>query len=591
MKPRRDTAAPREPRLLLLAATAMLALTGCGVPGSGPATRLDKVEQDGAGGDAADEEALEPSTKEIITVRNFLGAAAGDVNGRDKRLAKFFESGDKQKWSQPSEGLQLVRIAPGGVESADDGDSYSAQVTVTGDIVGVYGQNGQVRPWSGDDEFKQTYELAREGARDVWHLTEAPRQVYLSDDHFANAYRMSPLYFPASSDQSGTLVPDARWLPKELIDSEARFNQLVDWLLGGPSDRISSTVSSAFPDGTSREKPVVSSGDGEKVTVDISADSASQPAKDHRTMGAQLAWTMGLTGDETLTLSVDGQDRLTADVGEWSSRLRTPEEDPDAESLAYYIHEDAVVADEPGAAFAGVEAAGLRQAAISPDGERIAAIAGGGKQRLLVGSGGELDRVKSFSSPLLADPQWLDDDTILLIDRGDPVTVDIDTGKRRELSIEEGAGEVSDLALSPDARRVAYIAGGRAWLSTVLPDEDANLKLGDPEAVAEEVSDIRDVDWSRETHLLMIGSVPDEKAWLWEASIDGAYLSPFEASEDVPRADALSVRCKPAVKNEDSPGAPILLEIEGIINWLYTEISPVQIDEADATGASPFTAA
>lgn len=606
MNPRRDVGAAGRSRLplhgkwispqrpLILAAVAVLGLTGCGVPGSGPATRVDKVEQDGGDGDADNVQVLEPSTKEVTTVRNFLGASAGDVNGRDKRLAKFFQPGDKRKWSQPSEGLQLVRIAPGGVVNTDDGDAYRAKVTVTGDIVGVFGQNGQVKPWSGDDEFKQTFTLAREASRDVWHLTKAPRQVYLSDEHFATAYRMSPLYFPTASDDENTLVPDPRWLPKELMDSDTRYNQLVDWLLGGPSDLIGSTVSSAFPDGTSRDKAVVTSKNGDKVTVDISADSASQPAKDHKTMSAQLAWTLGLAEDQTLTLSVDGQDRLTAAVSDWASRVHTPDEDAEAEGLAYYIHDGKVESNESSADFDGVEVTGLRQAAVDRTGQRLAAVAAtGGGQRLLTGPPEKLTKVPKFSSARLEDPQWFDADTILVIDDGDPVTVDIDTGKRRKLSIDEGKGGVTDLALSPDARRVAYVADGHAWLSAVLPDENGKLRIGDPSAVAPAVDNIGDIGWSRETHLLMIGDVADMPAWLWEASIDGAYLQPRAGAEDEStRAEELAVRCKPATNRgpSDSGGDPVLLQINGIIYRLYSEVSPVQIGGEDTNGFAPFTA-
>ncbi|ADD41547.1 LpqB family beta-propeller domain-containing protein [Stackebrandtia nassauensis] len=582
----------RDP--LLLAVIALLGLSGCGVPSSGPSTQVDKVEQDSGNGDSSDVETLEPSTKEITTVRNFLGAAAGDVNGRDKRLGRFLKTDGKQKWSEPSEGIQLVRIPSDGVKRASDGDSYSAKVTAKGTIVGVYGQNGQVKPWSGDDEFKQTFELERERSTDVWHLTEAPRQVYLSDDFFAKGYRMSPLYFSAASSHDDTLVPDARWLPKELMDSEARYPQLTDWLLGGPSDWISSTVTSAFPEGTSREKAVTVSKSGERVTVDISVDSASQPAKDRETMSAQLAWTMGLSSDQTLSLYVDGQERLTREVSAWSDREHTPEERDSAEGLAYFISDGEVAANEPDAEYVGTKASGLSEAVINREGNRIAVVAGkSGRQRLLVGPAGDLEKVEKFSSPHLEDPQWLDDDTLLVLDNGAPVTVNINSGKRQELSIDEEQGEVSELALSPDARRVAYVAEGRAWLSTVLPDEDSKPKLGDPVAVTEAVTDVGDLAWSRETHLLLIGAVSGEDAWLWEASIDGAYLQPRAGTTgDTARADALAVRCKPATDRgtSDLAGDPVLLQINGIIHRLYTDVSPVQVGKEDAAGMAPFTA-
>ncbi|MGH8878150.1 MAG: LpqB family beta-propeller domain-containing protein [Stackebrandtia sp.] len=300
-----------------------------------------------------------------------------------------------------------------------------------------------------------------------------------------------------------------------------------------------------------------------------------------------------MSGSQTLKLLVDGQERLTEKVSAWSDRQRAPEEDDDAEDLAYFISGDAVASSEDEEAeYAGTETSGLTQAVINGDGDRLAVVAQKSDgQRLLVGPAGGLEPVEKFSSESLHDPQWLDDDTLLVIDAGQPVTVNINSGKRHKISIEDGNGAVSELALSPDSRRLAYIADGRTWVSTVLPSEGSARKLGDPVPVAEEVSDVGDVGWSRETHLLMIGSVPGDKAWLWEASIDGAYLeTPPGASEDTSRADALAVRCQPATIHSDLPGEPILLEINGIINRVYTEISPVRVGDEDAAGFAPFTA-
>src|SRR5690606_23246780 len=119
---------------------------------------------------------------------------------RDERLDQFVS--DSVDWSEPSEGIQLVRVDSDGIKLSDDDNSIHKKVKVTGEIIGLYAQNGQVKSWSGSDDFSQTYELTRGEPDEVWSITSPSRQVVLQDADFADRYEPSPLYFPATSDLS-----------------------------------------------------------------------------------------------------------------------------------------------------------------------------------------------------------------------------------------------------------------------------------------------------------------------------------------------------------------------------------------------------
>ncbi|HZE39590.1 MAG TPA: LpqB family beta-propeller domain-containing protein [Stackebrandtia sp.] len=570
----------------------LLVLGACGVPSDGPATRVQHVPQDESKQDSSDGmRPLLPSQDAINTVDSFLGSAAGDWSGRDKRLNLFTKH--PAKWSDPAEGVQLIRVPSTGIKIVGHGTTTRTKVEVTGKIVGLYTPSGQVKPWSGDDDFTQTYTLTRDSHPEVWSISNPPKQVALQDDVFSERYEPSPLYFPASSDNAGTLVPDLRWMPMEVTDREARDTQVVDWLMGGPSEWVGSTVSSAFPEGTSRKSVTVSK-NGKRVTVELSMESAAQPSRDAGDMSAQLAWSLGLHGSQTLRLVVDGRNREVAKASKWAGRNHAPRADKLKQNLAYFIKDNGTVwssdADDP---FFEKKVPGLTNAALEPRGDRIAGVVGG---HLVVGASDKVDRVPKFSSGDLRDPQWLDSRTLLVLADGTPTTVDIASGESHELSPRQVDGTITHIDLAPDGRRLAFVAGGHAWVATMLPGEKSVSKMASPRRVGNDISEVRDVSWSRETHLMLIGTVADALDWLWEVSIDDAYQVSPKGENGKDRASTLAVRCAPALNPDNAYGQPVLFNVDGSINRLYSnELAEVKFPDGKggqylASGVAPFVA-
>lgn len=584
---------PCRAGLLLVAMATIVTVAACGVPSSGPATVVEEVPRDSAVDSYGDSLAsLAPTVDAEETVRNFLGAAAGDWVNRNERLDKF--AGTETNWSEPSAGMPIVRLT-GDEITATSSSTTSATVRVTGSIVGVYNQYGQVKKASGDTSYVREFDLGREYTSDHWKIQKPPEQVVVNDAIFSDYYLAQPLYFPATFDESDTLVPDLRWIPKSLSDAGVRYERLLDWLLTGPSEWLETSVNSAIPPGTSREAISVQD-DG--VTVEFSTRSATSPLDRYETISAQLAWTFGLELDTSITLVIDGREQLRSEAKDWVTHNRAPSRDDFGENrdLIYYIQDGTVMSATTDAPFAGASPDGLQEAALEPGGDRMAAIvATGGSYSLVAGQSNELEPVEGFSATVLTDVQWVDRSKLLVLADGKPTMVRVSTGESSVISMSELDDPITAISLAPDSRRLAYVSGDRAYVAPITYD-DAASNLGEAQRVGLNVTEVRDVGWSQETHLVMIGTVPDAEEWLWQVSIDNAYQHQLEGAKTSTTGavgDSLAVRCN-SPQRSPAVGQPMVVAVGTSIARVYAgSYGPLVVDddegnEVDAVGTSPF---
>ena len=581
-----------------VALTALAVLTtataGCGVPTSGPTTRVEEIPDDVTGPNET-VMPLTPSTNAEKTVKAFLGAAAGDWSGRDDRLNVFVEEGAGH-WSEPESGIVLIRVGDGDIDVADGATTTEAEVEVTGRIIGTYDTYGQVEPVKGDTDYHQRFSLRRDDASRSWSLKNPPEQVVLLDSTFAERYETRSVYFPATDDAAGTLVPDLRWMPTSVRNDQERYSQITDWLLDGPSDWLAGSVDSSFPRNTANKSVTVKNS---RVTVDVSPQAAQQSAGPPSDMSAQLAWSLGLSDSTHLSLLVDGQERLSGPVSDWNYRSRAPSDDPAARNLSYFLTGDgAVAADHLDAPFVTGESLGLAAAVLEPHGDRIAGVTyRDSAARLVAGPPGTVARIDSFAAGVITDPQWFNRDRLLVLADGQPTLVKIADGKSRAIDIPDApTGAISQLSLSPDSRRLAYVLNGRAWVVPITEVDGMTVEVGTPQRVGLDVEQVTDIGWSQETRLLMIGTVPDTEDWLWEVSIDNAYQQPLKGARDSIRADSLAVRCA-YPKNTDEVGQPIIVLVGDELLRVFSDTVKAvtsRIDkqtEAPARGVmAPFTA-
>ncbi|MFG3342672.1 LpqB family beta-propeller domain-containing protein [Glycomyces sp. NPDC048151] len=560
--------------------SAAWALGACGIPTDRAPEVVGDAPTDFDSSSAANPTVYEPTADADETVENFFRAASGDPDSRDDRLNKFTLSGDAQ-FSEPSEGIYLVTALD--VAVGDSSDIHSVTVRVTGSVVGTYLENGSVRMNATAADYDETFTMQRDDISDVWKMSQQPVRVALDYGHFTDAYEQSPMYF--QSGQEELLVPDLRWIYSEL-DAETGQRLRLTWLtLGGPSDFAAVSSRNPIPSGTVGK--VVDGDDG--VEVDLSSSESIDDEDTVTAIAAQLVWSLGIRGGFTLT--TDGEVRFTGDAAEFRDWNKIP---PNLPETAYFIAENTVweYSVEAGVTqqsdehpWVGFEANGLQQVAVAPSGRIAAIAAGNGGDVLLTGvSTSTMGEVGGLSG-VLADPQWLDDGTLLVIDDGQPTLVVAATGATQRLGIGE---EATAMALAADGRRLAYVEDGHAWVAPLGLDGDGNLTVGDPRRIGPDIENVADLAWSSENYLWVAGDRDADQ--LFRVAVDNSRTVPQAGTATfLPITQIAANPADPTQVNADR-GEPVIIVASSTLYRVYTSgPDGIKNDGQPVNGTSPFT--
>jgi hypothetical protein len=231
---------------------------------------------------------FDATSQEIVS--GFLAAGTSPLN--DYAVAREFLSDDfAQRWNpenqtliragapvfrQAGESLVVVELSAGA--RIDDQGRYedSVDLSTTNLRFRVALQDGQ------------------------WRISSAPNLTVVTPPVFSVVFNAFPVYFLDSSMES--LVPDLRWFPTKTSTP----TRLVNALLAGPSDWLSSGVKSAIPKGTQLTISAVRILN-RIAQVDLDADALAAGQQDRRNMLGQLRSTLRqLPGVDDISLSVNG---------------------------------------------------------------------------------------------------------------------------------------------------------------------------------------------------------------------------------------------------------------------------------------------
>ncbi|GAA2128237.1 LpqB family beta-propeller domain-containing protein [Glycomyces algeriensis] len=564
-----------------LAAAAALgtawALTACGIPTNNAPEVVSDAPTDFDSSSGANPTEYKPTTVAEETVENFLMAASGDPDSRDDRLNNFTVSGDS-RFSEPSEGIRLVAALD--VTVSDTSDIHAVMVQVTGAVVGNYLEDGSVRMNSTPGEYDETFTLQREDISEVWKMNTLPVQVALDYDHFTGTYEQAPMYFQAGPAE--LLVPDLRWIYKEL-DAETRQRLLFEWLFQRPGDFASVSARNAIPTDTVGR---ISEDDGFEVDLSPSESIDDDTAQ---AIAAQIVWTLSISGRFTLT--TDGDVRVEGDAAHWRNWNAIPQDLPET---AYFIAEDTVweysadqlvTQDSDEHPWVGYQVDGLRQVAVGRTGNVAAVVAASGGDTLLTGANTSTMREVAGLGGTLADPQWLEAGTVLVIDDGVPTLVTPSSGATQPLGMGE---DVTAMALAADGRRLAYVEGGFAWVAPLGLDADQNLTVGTPRRIGPDIENVADVAWSSENYLWVAGERADEQ--LFRVAIDNSRTVPQEGTGTfLPITQIAANPAEPTRENADR-GEPVIIVANSTLWRVYTS-GPDEIRNGDQPvgGTAPFT--
>jgi hypothetical protein len=185
----------------------------------------------------------------------------------------------------------------------------------------------------------------------------------------------------------------------------------------------------------------------------------------------------------------------------------------------------------------------------------------------------------------LTDPQWLEDDAVLVIDDGVPTLVVPSSGATQSLGVGDA---VTDMALAADGRRLAFVEDGHAFVAPLGLDADANLTVGDPGRIGLDVENVADVAWSSENDLWVAGERGGDDQLL-RIAIDNARTVLQQTGTFLPITQIAANPADPARPNADR-GEPVIVVASSTLYRVYTE-GPDEIsnDGQPVEGSAPFT--
>jgi hypothetical protein len=464
-------------------------------------------------------------------VRNFLMAAAGGSASASEQMKRYLTANALANWREPVNAdnppLTIVRIVRGPTTGAAVGDR--TRVTVDYQVVGDMNDKGRVDELAEPTTRQMTFWVVADdqGNPRVDEIVGATPGLLLSDEALTRYYRIQPIYF---WDQGyGTLVPDLRYLPLT-IKPDQRASRLVQWLVAGPSSSLAGGVQ-GLPTGTSPTDNVVTKDDGTLV-VKLSAQAGAGGGPDAlRRLLFQLQWTLSVNGGPTkVELYVDdklmsvpaSQDEFLDQNRSYAYRGAPPR---------FNISTDLKVVPVPTgipvpAVLGTAENANVVAAAVGHNGNAAAFVRqdGSGRRYLQMvrdGVGGHVDAhlQRSFN---LGRPSFIPGvDDIVLIPTGGP------DGRLMAVSIKDGTyvnatrnfAGVTSATVSPDGRRIAFVAGGQAYVSSLIVANNTVTVGSNARPILPGQLTATAVTWTSESWLFVAGTADGAPA-MWKVTAD-----------------------------------------------------------------------
>ncbi|PYC69726.1 hypothetical protein C7C45_15795 [Micromonospora arborensis] len=586
----------RRPTLLGAFGVVVLLGAGCGIPA------VSDVRVDGKGGAATGAGVVNGGVSEPPTrtasgsvneafVRNFLSAAAGEPDRAYERVKAFIAPEHKHRLQEKKGSevaLNVVRLREA-VYTLNSDSTTTVKITVQ--QIGVLRANGTLAPPVATDteyEFGLRSAALNGGANDEragLYVLDPPNVLLLSDVALRQYYQTESIYF-WSSDRS-RLVPDQRYRPQALPD-ERRVNEVVKWLVGGPSDWLRPGVV-GLPDRTELINNATGGNGRWEVNLDMSGD--DQNGIDQ--LIKQIAWSLGdLPGK--LELKIRNNALPVQDLNE---RRESYELYPNAVvPQRFGVYEGAIHPLDFGTELSGAvplvpEAnRNIVSADLALAGEQrvlaamVVTSSGGSRRRLAVGTGTAPVSVDSRSPAeysSMSRPVWL---------RA------VDTRPGRGLVVADGQlyrfdeaakmypvplnlpSDVTAVAAALDGQRVALIVGGRLYVAAVNSD-GGGVSIGPPRELSTSLTNLTAVDWGREDQLVVAGSAGQPA--IYEISVDGALETPLRTDLG---AKVNHLTAYPTNRSVRTPSGAYMYEANGVA---YRSSPFERIEPASVRGIPP----
>ncbi|WP_067496429.1 LpqB family beta-propeller domain-containing protein [Actinoplanes sp. TFC3] len=526
--------------LLAAVLAGALALAGCGIPDN---TRVEKIKEGPTTGfasgdnDAPDRFTREDATDNLELVQYYLrAAAASNPETSLKQVQSFLSPSANNVFKAPSE-IKVVHLTDDPLVNPGSDDVTLKVVTV-----GVLTSKGILEP--SQDSGEQTYKLtvSQITGKPGLFVTKAPQVMLLTDRALQDYYEPRTIYF-WNKDHTA-LVPDVRYLSAD-VPSEQVPGQVIKWLIDGPAAWLADSVES-LPEGTLLQGNVPAAGNG-KLQISLSGQ-AVQPQDDPNALDRlrrQVMWSLQDLLPRVLELTI-GQDQNDYEGTDYllsNASYRLPAE---PERFVIYNQQIRRLSQSRGSteAVPVVRSAAnknVRAAAIghSFSNYRYAALvtAEKGVNTLRVGGAapGEQAGLKpvALRGGSVGQPVWAitSDDAQtgalgLITVGGKLFSFSADGSPLRAVAWPgSNGGFISAVAVAPDGRRLALVAGDKLYVAALDADGDVP-ELSAPRLVQVfQLNQVTAVDWGTETSLVVAGVTARGRASIIETEIDGTRSS------------------------------------------------------------------
>lgn len=523
----------RRSRALVLFLLSVLLVAGCAnIPevSTPHAVRDDKEEPNTT---------IDGPTKDLDAydlVREFIHRS-----GNPEAAALYLTEKGKQGWdgeSEPNIILDTFDTVPLRIPGADqDPGAPSADVeTVVLQVqsVGRLGGDHAFIPQIQEREFHVVVRKRNDGQ---WRIDTPPPEIYVPLSDFEASYRAVTVYY--FDPNLRVTVPDLRYVAAE--PASGLPARVINALLDGPSDMMSKSVRSLL-EGIGTRTNVVPDPDGTLV-VDLK-ELGDQSAEQREQIATQIVLSLQTVTSSRLRLRADGQDLIP---GRRDWRLG---------DLKVYDAPTKPDSDQPGLVVANGKLYSLR------DGKPIEGPAGNGEYEVLTAAqsidgsqfalvvqteAGPRLRIGPVKGPMQAvnlegsrmtRPTWLLSTTnevpareVWTVVDGEVVrVVRMADGSWKALQVNASEltdfGPITELRLSRDGTRAAFVARGRLGVASVVRDEDSvSLRLPrrlQTITVVEAVG----VDWMSQDTLVVATTQPALP--VASVSVDGLKLEVFD---------------------------------------------------------------
>jgi hypothetical protein len=515
-----------------------LGATGCGVSATDEPVRVadGQLDINSSQQQAVQPPRPEPGADAATLVRQYFTAAVGGGETGLGQVRQFLTSAGRGLVRPPTGKIDIVRLES--VQSPVLGPD-EVNVVVRYRKVAELNDSGSVKVASAADAESQEHPFVVRAENGQNRIDNPIPNLVLSDTALLDLYERRSVYF---WDQTGTLlVPDLLYVPRTLPPLD-RANRVVDAVLAGPSDWLKLAVRPPELRETKRKDKI--SSEGQTLVLNLSAQATGDVPKLRQLM-IQLYWSLRQPDVEGIKLLIEGEpkelndDASTYDGYNYSWTVAGA----DPSRMQVKDGKLEVASTEPGPGSGTVRLLGspanqnLVSAAVTLDHSRAVLVQNvGNSRKVYVAHEDSNPGPPKLTGITVSRPEWIPRSN------GDAATealVAVD-GKLRLVSenrtgadtvaIGGGLKNVTAVSVSPDGRRLALVADGRAYTAVLVLNPPGGTQPrvsveSRQQLPTEGTAQVTAITWLNE-HLLLVAGVQGTQGRLWQATVDGVTLNP-----------------------------------------------------------------